>query len=702
MSNHSPSLQEFICPIPICQSAADLGNMLDIFQHLNCDNLAIPNDQGGWGVIYAKDLLPLITEAWLGEQISLISHPRNGMSPLKINSRAVPPVQISPKSATTYRGDLKLTEFLARFQYDPLFWEQEVCLIVDRQGELQGQLDRNKMLAYLASSSLAKTNYSEPKTLTNLANLIDEIALPSRIETAQGKAVYHNQQWQLLEQTDSQILSPTVQPVRSDRDLDRMTKRWIESQKSISMTDMPEIPPGDRNCHQDLNWSWKQPSETQSGDRQNFGELEIEGELNWNYLKIPLTNLEGKKVHQEPYSLIIATPATKAEQAIDNYSTCTIDRTAVEILAAVSHELKSPLTGIVGLSNLLGKQQLGLLNQRQARYVELIHHSGKKMVRTIDDLLQLSTLITKSSSEMELINLEFLCRQLYQANLIKVDLIDGHPDSQVTFAQPKFRIESGSEVIVANESLLSLVLSHLMLEVLNDVSNSQLEIQVYARKDRTTAIEITSFKQHRSNFHDLGLNYILAEHLAVTMGAKITNQTIVRQRQLTLLLPQREIKPLPPVSSSDSQLSAVSSTEIKRLTILCLYPELEVIDPSATSNYDSNFDLKSFDDSCGLPAGCRHRLIEADSIEQAHNLARIWQIDAIILNGSQIAQPNLYLRSLQEYKHLASLPLITLDTKTTEAANQIEGLKVFPCLLPSQCRSIEDLVQVIQIALESE
>ena len=94
----------------------------------------------------------------------------------------------------------------------------------------------------------------------------------------------------------------------------------------------------------------------------------------------------------------------------------------------------------------------------------------------------------------------------------------------------------------------------------------------------------------------------------------------------------------------------------------------------------------------------QHRIIEADGLEQAHTLARIWQLDVIVLDGYKIVNPSQYLRSLQESEYLSALPLITLDTRTTEAANQIDGLNVYPCLLPAECRSVRDLMQVIQIA----
>ena len=83
-------------------------------------------------------------------------------------------------------------------------------------------------------------------------------------------------------------------------------------------------------------------------------------------------------------------------------------------------------------------------------------------------------------------------------------------------------------------------------------------------------------------------------------------------------------------------------------------------------------------------------------------LARIWQLDAIVLDGYLIKNPLEYLRSLQESEYLAKLPLIVLDAKTSAAANQIESLNVYPCLVPAECRNIADLMQVIQIATEQD
>jgi hypothetical protein len=57
-------------------------------------------------------------------------------------------------------------------------------------------------------------------------------------------------------------------------------------------------------------------------------------------------------------------------------------------LANMSHEIRTPMNGILGFSSLL--KQANLNNTKQREYIEIIERSGKRMLNTINDLIDIS------------------------------------------------------------------------------------------------------------------------------------------------------------------------------------------------------------------------------------------------------------------------------------------------------------------------
>lgn len=62
-------------------------------------------------------------------------------------------------------------------------------------------------------------------------------------------------------------------------------------------------------------------------------------------------------------------------------------RTQSQFLANTSHELRTPLNGVVGLSQLLRETEP---TAEQAELIDVIHASGRALIRIVDDLLDLS------------------------------------------------------------------------------------------------------------------------------------------------------------------------------------------------------------------------------------------------------------------------------------------------------------------------
>jgi PAS domain S-box-containing protein len=61
-----------------------------------------------------------------------------------------------------------------------------------------------------------------------------------------------------------------------------------------------------------------------------------------------------------------------------------------QFLSTMSHELRTPLNAILGFSELLSDERYGSLNDRQRRYIDHIHTSGRHLLRLINDILDLS------------------------------------------------------------------------------------------------------------------------------------------------------------------------------------------------------------------------------------------------------------------------------------------------------------------------
>lgn len=69
-----------------------------------------------------------------------------------------------------------------------------------------------------------------------------------------------------------------------------------------------------------------------------------------------------------------------------------VERMKAEFVASVSHELRTPLTSIAGSLGLLSSGAGGVLPDRAGRLVEIAHHNSERLVRLINDILDIEKL----------------------------------------------------------------------------------------------------------------------------------------------------------------------------------------------------------------------------------------------------------------------------------------------------------------------
>lgn len=101
-------------------------------------------------------------------------------------------------------------------------------------------------------------------------------------------------------------------------------------------------------------------------------------------------------------------PPVPTDSPVPPDSTAPTNPLSTELLAEISHELKSPLTAILSLSNVLSHQGIQNLTERQLQYVQLIHHKSQQLMSIVNNLLDLTQLPTQPKGQKK-VDLDLLC-----------------------------------------------------------------------------------------------------------------------------------------------------------------------------------------------------------------------------------------------------------------------------------------------------
>lgn len=298
------------------------------------------------------------------------------------------------------------------------------------------------------------------------------------------------------------------------------------------------------------------------------------------FLKIPLLplNVKGGKEGQSLSAssaqalpanlhLVVAQDTTEQQQvakelAAKNADLVHLNRLKDEFLACISHELKTPLTAVLGLSTLLKDQTLGALNERQARYARLIYQSGRQLMTIVNDILDLTRMETgQLELTLEPVQIQELCDRAYSHARQRPIERDQDEDSlpQIRFT---LEIEPDLDMLVADELRLRQMLAHLLSNALKFTPpGGEIGLRVnrwegwVAFTVWDTGIGIPPEKQHlifqkfqqleqplTRRFEGTGLGLVLTQRLARLHGGDISFISKPGEgSQFTLLLP-----PCPP------------------------------------------------------------------------------------------------------------------------------------------------------------
>ncbi|NJO74920.1 MAG: response regulator [Leptolyngbyaceae cyanobacterium RM1_406_9] len=545
-------------------------------------------------------------------------------------------------------GLLNQTQLLKFLALNPMPELQERLPGIAEMQRL-GQLGE-KIIAYDPSrrSPSAEPAFTESISETIsadlLIDLLERLPLPMMLQTSTGQVVARNLSWreQLGELQDPSTIG-------------REAALLLETATSVLRGSQPANSPfteasfelsfanAAHTSHSSEPWSVENQTD---GDRLSFCQLGTDldtcvctcpmkngQERIWQFLKIPLGNrstqaqfnmaallsavesrrrthvsqpyeganltaeIHSSQANSQPLWLVMAQDTTEQhrvakELTAKNADLVQLNRLKDEFLACISHELKTPLTAVLGLSTLLKDQALGELNNRQTRYAQLIHQSGRHLVLIVNDILDLTRIETgQLELTLEPVHIRTVCDRVYEQarRLQPQEESSGTESSSASESDVRFSlsVQPGLETLIADELRLRQMLTNLLsnafkfTEVDGEVG---LTVETWegwlAFTVWDTGIGIPDEKQHlifqkfqqlenplTRRYEGTGLGLVLTQRLARLHGGDVTFTSVEgKGSQFTILLP-----PSPPQTATDPSqpsIKPLAQTHSNRLVLV--------------------------------------------------------------------------------------------------------------------------------------
>jgi signal transduction histidine kinase/DNA-binding NarL/FixJ family response regulator len=771
MPQTRPNLQNFIELVPLCRSTVQLKTLWSIFREGNCDRVVLANEQlQPLGLIYLRSLMRLTNRDSKWEQ-SLSENPI-AIAPLTTISGNL--------SVTEFWQYLQTTELHTpgqRGETEGKYFDRPIAL-TNSEGQFLGLLNSLSLLQFAAlnSSSIKHFTASEynlkpqqtairelghhpvqsviataldaqlsfleaglkpSENLNSLVQLLEKLPLPLRLQTLTGQIVSQNAAWRtLLGAGPEPVPEPVVNAHRlSPHNPDRETTEYQSTpilavtQEFRSVVGVARSPDRDASaatsCPLPL-YTTASPSTLTSptwcpiaGKPDTYicdCPVQKGQERTWQFVKQPLSDnlilVIGQDVTEEH---LVA-----KELAAKNADLIHLNRLKDEFLSCISHELKTPLTAVLGLSSLLKDKLIGELNDRQTRYAKLIHKSGKHLMTIVNDILDLTRMET---GQLELIpepvEITSACNRAFeQAKQLQQQEEKSPSKSEVTTtnqggespAETEFtlEIEPGITYLIADELRLRQMLVNLLSNALKFTEiGGKIGLKVNAWEGWIaftvwdTGIGIPADKQHlifqkfqqlespmTRRFQGTGLGLVLTQRLARLHGGDVSFISSEGQgSQFTLLLP-----PNPPGNTGEE--SAESTT---------LDPELfkpKYQYPIANSR--SRLVLiveavpKYIENLTNVLTGLGYQVIVARSGTEALEKARRFSPEVIFLNpllpllsGWDVLT---LLKSDPDTRSIPAIVTATRGEKERASVNRAEGFLSLPVTEPALRMLLGDLI----------
>jgi PAS domain S-box-containing protein len=232
-------------------------------------------------------------------------------------------------------------------------------------------------------------------------------------------------------------------------------------------------------------------------------------------------------------------------------------RAKAAFLAAMSHELKTPLNAVIGFSDLMRQELFGPVNEPRYRgYIADIHDNGRRLLGMINDILDLSRI------ESHLLDLDddLVCVQ-EAVRVAYATIVEGKSDA----APIAFDLPAHVPFLKGDPRRLHQILAHLLSNAVKFTPpKGQITVRVYLTKGAEIAIMIRDtgigmepgriahalepFKQLDSSlsrrFEGVGLGLPLANALVRLHGGTLTIESVPGEGTIVTICfpPERSVE----------------------------------------------------------------------------------------------------------------------------------------------------------------
>lgn len=589
-------LRDFIALVPHCEQTTEIAVVLEILAQGKSTRLVVVSEQQyPLGLLYPARLLSYLLDDRTDGKLQL---PLSALNlPSLIEPLAILPADWSLEQFRLYLGQEQL-------QNPP---DSERALI-DNLGRFVGLLDSQRLLQFWVSTQ--QQLESDRQAPNALKEIINKLPYPLVLQTSTGKTLVENSAWhenfgswqdaEAIKQEIEGLLNTTAPKQRENShptstEVDPLNAAVNEFCDQQILAALHKSAPHSEKSYQVQQPTRSRPnpanlSETPLDNSAHSSEnplppgsrCQLSGtgtcvcicptpggqEKVWEFVKIPLSQdlaLNYTPSQHAELWLLVATDISEQQQlalelAAKNADLIQLNRLKDEFLACISHELKTPITAVMGLSTLLKDQALGQLNERQARYAKLIHQSGRHLMAVVNDILDLTRMETgQLKLTLEPVQIRTVCdRAVEQAKAMQPQTSASEGSGDISTHRFALTIEPELDLLIADEMRLRQMLVNLLSNAFKFTdADGEVGLQVsrwegwIAFTVWDTGIGIAEVQQHlifqkfqqlenplTRQFEGTGLGLVLTRALARLHGGDVTFLSQEGQGStFTLLLP---------------------------------------------------------------------------------------------------------------------------------------------------------------------